>query len=190
MYNPRNYAVRIFFIQQINPRSCWGRSHIDRLLYHYVENDQRPDYYAYIRLVAEEFGIKPESVKASIRKFVRKGWYEYGRDWEWHRLLYWKEDTPPPIDLALPSICKSYMIFCLSAQTYCDWAHRRVPRLREIIEEYERLNPIPEEYIAKYGLPYGSSQERTEEPAPEDTTPEEHAEEPTPEEAATVETAP
>lgn len=130
----RHYTAQFGWIRHRAPKYLTG------ILARYVENGctaTRSDYARFILDVSSEYGVKPESVRGTIDRFVKGAWK---RDevfqWVWKHYTGWAESTPPTSAVAIRLICESYVPFVTKYEEVLQ--HTNSFYLQAAVEAYDK----------------------------------------------------
>ena len=107
------YALIMLYPWQFGKSGFKGASYLSKILRRYVEDGlpaEVVDYRRLISTVAEDQGIRPDSMKKSIRRFVTDGWSKGFSD-AWAMYTGWNQHTPPDAAAAIKLICESFPTF-------------------------------------------------------------------------------
>ncbi len=107
------YIFIILYPWQFGKSGFKGASYLSKILRRYVEDGlpaEVVDYRRLISTVAEDQGIRPDSMKKSIRRFVTDGWSKGFSD-AWAMYTGWNQHTPPDAAAAIKLICESFPTF-------------------------------------------------------------------------------
>ena len=113
------YALVMLYPCQFGKSGLKGASYLSRILQRYAEDGfpaEAVDYRRLISAVAEDQGIRPDSMKKSIRRFVADGWKQGFRD-AWAVHTGWSRHTPPDAAAAVKLIFESYPAFIEKMQS-------------------------------------------------------------------------
>ncbi len=98
-----------------------GSGYFARILRRYEANGCSADTVDYKQLLAEaaaERGIRPESMKRSIQRYVEKAWKRGFAD-AWAYYAGWREYTPPDAMTAIKLFCESFPVYLANFED--DW---------------------------------------------------------------------
>ena len=88
-----------------------GCGYLKQIVRRYVEKALSEEPINYNQLVAEvaaEKGVRPDSVKDAIQRFVKSYW-ECGFCSGWKTYTGWDQDYPPNSNTAIQLICESFL---------------------------------------------------------------------------------
>ena len=98
------------YIAQFGLPLSHGQGYLHRILRRYEAHGfsaETADYKLLIAEAAAEKGIKPQSMKNSITRYLKKGW-ECGFSDTWRYFTGWDGESLPKVNTAIRLICENF----------------------------------------------------------------------------------